>query len=450
MPCWFGCNDRHTRRPRPGVRALCGAVIAHLAAQRSNSPYLERERGTYLAQLAGMNPAAPATTSHVANSPVPATFFDRPGRSTPIELAVQAALVHEAATVENLLSGLPGPTCLLNDHRQIVFANEAALALLGSMGPSGDAKGRRLGEALGCVFAKHGPDGCGTAPQCRHCGLGQVNRAFGIRPGTYARELHLRSGEGAAEQALTLSIHLSPLRVGGAVFRLCSLADLTASRRREALENIFFHDVLNTAQAVQGAAELIPFVDDAHEQEELARIVSENAKGLVGEIQAQRDLLCAEDGTLQVPHVPEHLFALADRIADLYRRSGFGEGKTIVVEKATADDRLVTSPVHLARCVSNLVKNALEASAAGDTVRIRVSSTDDAVAVDVHNTAVMPEAVQVQVFQRSFSTKARSGRGLGTYSVRLLVTRYLGGVVSFESKTGEGTTFRITLPRTMG
>ena len=207
--------------------------------------------------------------------------------------------------------------------------------------------------------------------------------------------------------------------------------------------------MLNTAQAVEGAAELIPVVDDDQEQDELARIISENARELVGEIQTQRDLLRAEDGTLQVPHVVELLFAIADRIADLYRRSCVGEGKTIVVEKATADDGLVTSPVHLGRCVSNLVKNALEASAAGDTVRIRVSSTDDAVTVDVHNRAVMPEAVQAQVFQRSFSTKANSGRGLGTYSVRLLVTRYLGGVVSFESKAGEGTTFRIALPRTV-
>ncbi len=47
----------------------------------------------------------------------------------------------------------------------------------------------------------------------------------------------------------------------------------------------------------------------------------------------------------------------------------------------------------------------------------------------VHNHAVMPESVQRQVFQRSFTTKGR-GRGLGTYSVKLLTERYLeGGLV---------------------
>jgi len=57
----------------------------------------------------------------------------------------------------------------------------------------------------------------------------------------------------------------------------------------------------------------------------------------------------------------------------------------------------------------------------------------------------MPESVRLQVFQRSFSTKSHD-RGLGTYSMKLLAERYLGGTVSFTSSVEEGTTFRIRLP----
>jgi len=53
--------------------------------------------------------------------------------------------------------------------------------------------------------------------------------------------------------------------------------------------------------------------------------------------------------------------------------------------------------------------------------------------------------VQLQVFQRSFSTKG-PGRGIGTYSIRLLVSRYLRGTVDFESSKEQGTTFRVHLP----
>ena len=58
----------------------------------------------------------------------------------------------------------------------------------------------------------------------------------------------------------------------------------------------------------------------------------------------------------------------------------------------------------------------------------------------------MPEAVKLQVFRRSFSTKAGAGRGVGTYSARLLTERYLGGALRFRSEDGEGTTFVVTLP----
>jgi signal transduction histidine kinase len=58
----------------------------------------------------------------------------------------------------------------------------------------------------------------------------------------------------------------------------------------------------------------------------------------------------------------------------------------------------------------------------------------------------MAPEVQARIFQRSFSTKAQRGRGLGTYSMKLLGERYLGGAVSFVSAAGTGTVFSVTLP----
>lgn len=58
---------------------------------------------------------------------------------------------------------------------------------------------------------------------------------------------------------------------------------------------------------------------------------------------------------------------------------------------------------------------------------------------------VMPSTVQNQVFQRSFSTKG-AGRGLGTFSIRLLTENYLGGEVGFTSTAGSGTVFRAAYP----
>ena len=62
------------------------------------------------------------------------------------------------------------------------------------------------------------------------------------------------------------------------------------------------------------------------------------------------------------------------------------------------------------------------------------------------NPGFIPEPSQLQVFQRSFSTKGR-GRGIGTYSMKMLTEEYLGGAISFRSSEREGTTFNVILPR---
>jgi len=63
----------------------------------------------------------------------------------------------------------------------------------------------------------------------------------------------------------------------------------------------------------------------------------------------------------------------------------------------------------------------------------------------VHNPGVIPEDVQLQIFQRSFSTKSKD-RGLGTYSMMLLTKRYLKGHLSFISSAEKGTIFRAYYP----
>ena len=64
----------------------------------------------------------------------------------------------------------------------------------------------------------------------------------------------------------------------------------------------------------------------------------------------------------------------------------------------------------------------------------------------VHNEAAIPEDVRLQIFRRSFSTKSVEGRGIGSYSARLIMERYLGGSLIFRSSEEEGTTFVVTLP----
>lgn len=66
--------------------------------------------------------------------------------------------------------------------------------------------------------------------------------------------------------------------------------------------------------------------------------------------------------------------------------------------------------------------------------------------IKVFNSEVMSDEVKAQIFQRSFSTKGK-GRGLGTYSVKLLTEEYLKGKITFISEKDFGTEFTLILPR---
>ncbi len=104
-----------------------------------------------------------------------------------------------------------------------------------------------------------------------------------------------------------------------------------------------------------------------------------------------------------------------------------------------------SDPVLLGRVLGNMVKNALEASSYGETIALGCRREDGEVTFWVSNRSYMPEAVRLQVFNRSFSTKT-PGRGLGTYSMKYLSEKYLGGKVSFSSTEAEGTTFMARYP----
>ena len=133
---------------------------------------------------------------------------------------------------------------------------------------------------------------------------------------------------------------------------------------------------------------------------------------------------------------------------ELYRGHPVALDRVLQIDERARDATVVSDRVLLMRVVCNLIKNALEASREGQTVTAGCSADGDAAEFWVRNEGFMPRDVQLQLFQRSFSTKG-AGRGLGTYSVRLLTERYLKGSVSFTSSPDEGTTFRVRCPLTL-
>ena len=92
------------------------------------------------------------------------------GRATRAELE---QIVKELAgnhPFQAVFPWLDGQVVVVNAQRQIVCADESFPGSLGFDRPA-MLYGKRMGEVIGCAHVHLGPDGCGSAQQCRFCGL---------------------------------------------------------------------------------------------------------------------------------------------------------------------------------------------------------------------------------------------------------------------------------------
>jgi len=304
--------------------------------------------------------------------------------------------------------------------------------------------GKRPGEAIGCVHADDEDAGCGTSEFCSQCGAVRTILATQNSGEPASSDCRiLRRGPDGVE-ALDLKVWSTPFSTGGRSFTVFALRDDTDAKRRGLLEELFFHDLLNAAGSLKGLLTVKALVDGP-ELAALEERIDHLAGQVVREIETQRDLTAAEAGDLVVRPEEVDVAGLLDEVALAYEHHSTAAGRHIQVAEPEGPEAAVTDPALLKRVVGNLLKNALEATPAGGIVRAAYRNSG-APELTVHNDAVMPEEVRLQVFQRSFSTKAGKGRGLGSWSVKLLTERYLGGSVSFVSREGEGTTFTVRLP----
>ncbi len=373
------------------------------------------------------------------------TQFAPAERALPHEVQRQSRLFSERTLLDVLPEVVPCALVVLNAQRQIVFANDRFVSLVYPDRRKEHIYGLRPGEALGCVHASDNPGGCGASEFCSTCGA--VGAILGSLAGAdEVRECRIVRGD--THESLDLRIWTTPVEIAGERFTVFAALDISHEKRRQALERIFLHDIHNVACGLTWS---IDFLRKAGSDERARYLedIQRLSRELNEEIGAQRTLLRAESGELVLSPAKVGTLGLLRDAVDLYMGHPVAMDRALRIDDRAQDVVLHSDRVLLLRVLCNLIKNALEASWAGQTVTTGCAATDGTVEFWVHNEAHMPRDVQLQIFQRSFSTKG-SGRGLGTYSVRLLTERYLQGTVSFTSSPEQGTIFRARYPLAPG
>jgi signal transduction histidine kinase len=176
--------------------------------------------------------------------------------------------------------------------------------------------------------------------------------------------------------------------------------------------------------------------------------ISKAVISLLSQVNTLNDIASSFSSFAKMPE-PEiqqlELIQLMKRIVDLHSQGG-----TIIFRPAYTEVFINGDEQLLGRIFSNLILNSFQASRPGvplkieifielDVSNVQIKFTDNGKGLDVK--------VLDRVFVPHFSTK-RSGSGLGL-AISKQGIEHMGGKIWFETKSNEGTTFFIELPRSI-
>lgn len=106
-----------------------------------------------------------------------------------------------------------------------------------------------------------------------------------------------------------------------------------------------------------------------------------------------------------------------------------------------------TDPHQLEQSLINLLLNGIEAMEDGGTIAISAyTSGKEKLTIEIKDRGKgIPPGIEEKIFDPFFTTKEK-GTGMGL-SIAARIAENLGGVLSFKSKVGEGSSFTLILPR---
>lgn len=346
--------------------------------------------------------------------------------------------------IDGLLNTVSGLVAVLNEHRQILAVNDAFLSMLG-IDNADLALGLRPGEAIGCIHHDANENGCGTSRYCATCGAAIAIVSCLARNETVERTCAIEVASDNIRNDLFLRVRACPITVQGSRMILLFIQDITHRQQWEALGRVFFHDIGNIIHSLLGYSEILAKRTTHENRREIQRI-HRLAVRLAREVQMQKHLTQTMEEGYQLVLTPITVEQIFTELKAAFSSHPAAGARAIDFSDRSLQVRFKSDFFLLTRVLTNMIVNALEATDRGETVKVWVDSDDRSLSFFVWNHQAIDKSVVDRIFQRNVSTKADSGRGLGTYSMKLFGEKYLNGRIDFFTSLGKGTTFSLRIP----
>lgn len=330
-------------------------------------------------------------------------------------------------SMRRVLEHLNDGALLLGREGEVLYRNAAALHLLGSSG-EGQASPTKLDQ-----LTQNAP----------------VLKAVAAHRGGTERQVITTKAEG--EEPLALELTIAP---AGPDRRLLVLRDVrtsaTVERKRRDFVTNASHELKTPIAALIGMLDLMELVSE----EKRADLMERSRRNALSLARMTEDLLGiarAEDPDWRPSPRQVDVAETIDEVLALVESSAAAKQLELEFEISERPYPLECDPTCLQTVVRNLVQNAINYTPSGK-VTIRVERSEGLGArIEVEDTGpgIDPEVLP-RIFERFFRgdpahSRATGGTGLGLSIVRNLVNR-MGGRIAVDSRSGEGSLFRVELP----
>lgn len=174
----------------------------------------------------------------------------------------------------------------------------------------------------------------------------------------------------------------------------------------------------------------------------------EDARLIRSEVERCRKILqrmAADAG--ETPGGPVERVPLRDLLASAREQSGAGTHVQVELPADMADVALAVPLVALEQAIAGVMRNAVQASAPGQAIRVTARRDGELCVIEVHDRGhgMTPE-VLARAGEPFFTSKQPGqGMGLGLFLTRAVLER-LGGKLALRSLPGEGTCAELSVP----
>ncbi len=228
----------------------------------------------------------------------------------------------------------------------------------------------------------------------------------------------------------------------------------TSRAKDDFLANVS-HEIRTPMNGIIGAAELLKDVDSNEQRSEYTRIIQQSASALLSLINDLLDLSKIESGQLEISEENFHLTSVLNEVNNLLREES--EKKSILLDFLFEEKQnigFIGDASRIRQILINLVGNAIKFTEQGKvTVAVTINDIDERYSlldIAVSDTGIgIEKQHQEKLFSRFTQadgsiTRKFGGTGLGL-SISKQLANLMNGELTFTSKHGTGSTFKLSL-----